>query len=164
MGRLVGVSSDMERTRELSRHWMPLGKRVVVIGGGLVGVELAEFLEERGREVTVLEAGRKLATEMAPPRRWRALAHLRDRGVALVPRATATEITESHVHYGVEDEDAEQKVAADSVIVATGTTGTSKLANEIGALGVPVYAIGDCSGVGYIEGAIMDGARVGRVI
>ena len=41
------------------------GKRVVIIGGGLVGAELAEFLMERDRKVTVLEEGDKLALEMA---------------------------------------------------------------------------------------------------
>lgn len=39
---------------------MPLGKRVSIIGAGLVGLELAEFLIERGREVTVLDPGNTL--------------------------------------------------------------------------------------------------------
>ena len=43
-GRLLGITSDVERVRMLSRRWMPLGSRVVVVGGGLVGTELAEFL------------------------------------------------------------------------------------------------------------------------
>jgi len=164
VGRLLGVSDDMARMRDLTRHWMPLGRRVVVLGGGLVGVELAAFLEERGREVTVLEEGRKFATEMAPPRRWKVLAHLRERGVALIARAVATEITGTLVRYCVGDEDSEQSVAADSVIVATGARGSSKLADEIGALGVPVHVIGDATGVGYIQGAVLDGATIGRQI
>ena len=35
--------------------WMPLGKRVVIIGGGIQGCELAEFLVKRGRKVTIVE-------------------------------------------------------------------------------------------------------------
>ena len=44
----------MER---LTRVWMPVGKRVVVIGGGLEGCQLAEFLTKRGRKVTIVESG-----------------------------------------------------------------------------------------------------------
>ena len=55
-------------------------------GGGLVGVELAEFLAERGREVTVLEESPVLAAEMALPRRWRILYTLREHGVQLLHR------------------------------------------------------------------------------
>ena len=32
---------------------MPLGDTIAIIGGELVGIELAEFLHERGRTVTV---------------------------------------------------------------------------------------------------------------
>ena len=39
----------------LSKIWMPLSKNITIIGGDLVGLELAEFLIERGRKVTVLE-------------------------------------------------------------------------------------------------------------
>ena len=36
--------------RMLTRLWMPLGKKVVIIGGSIQGCELAEFLVKRGRE------------------------------------------------------------------------------------------------------------------
>ena len=50
--RLGGYSPRF--IRWLSRRWMPLGKRIAVLGGGLVGCELAVFLAERGRQVTIL--------------------------------------------------------------------------------------------------------------
>ena len=40
-GRRAGILSDMGRVRAWSKRWMPVGKHVVVVGGGLVGVELA---------------------------------------------------------------------------------------------------------------------------
>jgi 2,4-dienoyl-CoA reductase-like NADH-dependent reductase (Old Yellow Enzyme family) len=48
-GRRLRMTDDMDKVRTMSRTWMPLGDRVVVIGGGLVGVELAEFLAEPRR-------------------------------------------------------------------------------------------------------------------
>ena len=40
--------------RSLTRLWMPLGKKVVIIGGGIQGCELAEFLVKRGTERLLL--------------------------------------------------------------------------------------------------------------
>ena len=42
--------------RRLTRIWMPLGKKVVIIGGGIQGCELAEFLIKRGRKVTIVDS------------------------------------------------------------------------------------------------------------
>ncbi len=103
VGGLLGVADHISRARALTRRWMPIGKRVAIIGGGLVGVELAEFLCERGREVCILEEGKTLAVEMALPRRWRALHGLREHGVALLTGVRVEEITDEGVVYTAED-------------------------------------------------------------
>ncbi|MEN8160528.1 MAG: FAD-dependent oxidoreductase, partial [Myxococcota bacterium] len=156
-GRVTGVTSDPGRLREASRAWMPVGKRLVVLGGGLVGVELAEFLVERGRDVTVLEAGDRLATEMAHPRRARVLEELRGHGARLEPKARVLEIGAETVRF--EQAGASEEVLADTVVVATGLVANPGPAAELGAAGLPVAEIGDATGVGYIEGAIHDGFR-----
>ena len=74
VARRLGLLRDLGRLRALSHHYMPIGRRVVIVGGGLVGIELAEFLAERGRRVSVLEEGRVMAAQMAHPRRWRGLS------------------------------------------------------------------------------------------
>jgi 2,4-dienoyl-CoA reductase (NADPH2) len=163
VGDLINLGHDVGRLRELSRHWMPIGERVVVVGGGLVGIELADFLSERGRRVTVLADGPTLAVEMALPRRWRALYELRERGVALVTGARVEAITETAVTYAPQNGEP-VTLPTDAVILATGVEPHEELANEIRALGIEVHAIGDCRGVGYLEGAIADGARVARAI
>ena len=178
VGGALGVTERPELVRELSRRWMPLGKRVVVVGGGLVGSELAEFLAERGRTVTVLEEGAHFATEMAPPRRWQVLHHLREHGVTLRSGVRVTSIDDAGVHVvssapGAEEtadtniadtHKEEQVVAADHVILAIGTTGDSSLTDALAATGREVHALGDCAGVGYIPGAMLSAARIARAI
>lgn len=44
----------------LSKLWMPMGKRVVIIGGLMHGCEIAEFLIKRGRKVSIVESGEQL--------------------------------------------------------------------------------------------------------
>ena len=51
----LGLTNNISWVRVLSHLWMPLQKDIVIVGGGLVGIEIAEFLVERRRRVTVLE-------------------------------------------------------------------------------------------------------------
>src|SRR5262249_17494322 len=53
-GAVTGATKSPALIREASKAWMPLGQRIVIIGGELVGLELAEFLVHRGRNVTVI--------------------------------------------------------------------------------------------------------------
>jgi 2,4-dienoyl-CoA reductase (NADPH2) len=163
VGGLLGVADHISRARALTRRWMPMGKRVAIIGGGLVGVELAEFLCERGREVCILEEGDTLAVEMALPRRWRVLHGLREHGVALLTAVRVEEITDEGVVYTAGD-GARSTALVDTVILAASPGENLGLAKALEGLGVEVHLLGDCHGVGYIEGAIMEAARIARTI
>lgn len=158
-GRRLGLLKDPERLARLTEHYMPIGNRVAIVGGGLVGIELAEFLVDRGRAVTVLEEGEVLATEMAHPRRWRVLHDLRQHGADLIAQASVTEIGDGVVHYAVgDDEDGTaSSVAVDSVVIATGLVADESVANRFRAGGIEPVVIGDCTGVGYLEGAMTEG-------
>ncbi|MBK7951359.1 MAG: FAD-dependent oxidoreductase [Deltaproteobacteria bacterium] len=159
-GRATGITGKPSLLREASKAWMPLGKEVVVIGGGLVGLELAEFLAERGRRVVVLEAGPKLGLELAHPRRWRVLHELRELGVELVTNAVVREIGEREVAYEIRSSPSEGRLAsahADNVILAVGLGANPAIAARLKEAGVPIREIGDVTGVGYLEGAIRDG-------
>jgi 2,4-dienoyl-CoA reductase-like NADH-dependent reductase (Old Yellow Enzyme family) len=165
-GRRLGLLDDPGRLARLTEHYMPIGKRVAVIGGGLVGIELAEFLVERDRSVTVLEEGDVLATEMAHPRRWRVLTDLRTDGAQLVTGATITRIDDGAVSYVVGDGDAGSaaSVEVDSVVIATGLVADGSVADMFTAAGFEPTVIGDCKGVGYLEGAIRDGFHAGVAV
>ena len=73
------------------------------------------------------------------------------------PGASAIAISEKQVSF-TDAKGAPQAVAADHVIAAKGAEGNLTLADTLKAHGFAVHAIGDATGVGYIEGA-MRGAR-----
>jgi hypothetical protein len=83
-GGMLKVTDSTAAIQNLSKLWMPLGKRVVIIGAGLVGLELAEFLLDRGREVTVLDPGTHPGTELAIVRRWRVYDAVKSHGKLLM--------------------------------------------------------------------------------
>ena len=158
-GNTLGLTKHVDKLQRLSHLGMPLGKRVTIVGGGLVGLELAEFLAERGREVTVIEAGRNLGIELSIVRRWRVLDHVRQLGVTLITQADVTAIDTHAVHYKVDEQP--RSCLADTIVMATGITTDNSLTNTLIAAGHTVKDIGDCNDVAYIEGAISAGYKAG---
>lgn len=157
-GSLSGATNSRDALQGLSKLWMPLGKTVVIIGGGLVGLELAEFLIERGRNVTVLEHGPSLGAELSIVRRWRVLDNLRDHHVPMLTHCAINSIDKNHVHYQDKDGVA-HSIAANSVVLAVGASPDHSLADNLNALGFSTQTIGDCDNLGYIEGALSSGTK-----
>jgi pyruvate/2-oxoglutarate dehydrogenase complex dihydrolipoamide dehydrogenase (E3) component len=149
--------------QKLSRVWMPLGKRVTIIGGGLVGLELAEFLIARGRQVCVLEEGSHLGRELAIVRRWRVLHELRSHEANLITGATVTSIENDRVLYRLANGESGSS-QSDSVVLATGAMPDTRLSDALAQAGLNVTSIGDCQSLGYIEGAIAAGHKAGREV
>lgn len=116
------VDAIMARTHEL-----PSGASVAVVGGGFVGLEVAENLSHRGFHVSLVEAAPQvmapLDTEMA------ALVHraLRDGGVDLYLGEALAEIRQSKIKLASGSE-----VPADMVILAIGVRPDSRLAAGAG--------------------------------
>jgi 2,4-dienoyl-CoA reductase-like NADH-dependent reductase (Old Yellow Enzyme family)/NADH dehydrogenase FAD-containing subunit len=144
-----------------ARAQLAVGTRVVIIGGGLVGLELAGLLSERARDVTVLHDGETLATDMAIPRRWRALYELRRRRIQLLTNARVDAITGDAVVYTRDGE--RQSVDADSVILSAMRENRG-LADALSGLGSEVHLMGDCRSLDHIEGALADATRIALAI
>lgn len=161
VGAMTGATANLDFVRAATKVWMPLGQNVVIVGGELVGVELAEFLHERGRTVTVIEPGPRLGKGLTLVRRMRLLAELKEHGVALMGGAREIAIGDDAVKF-VDSAGTEHSVAADQVIVAMGAIGDTALAERLRGAGFNVETVGDCNGVGYIEGAIRGGANACR--
>jgi len=162
VGRALGFLGSMDRVRRWSSRWMPVGRSVVVVGGGLVGVELAEYLAERGRRVVVIDEGEKFGLEMAHPRRARALGEARRHGVEFVGGATLTSVGAKDVTVAIGDET--RVIPADTVVVASGVHPDSTIADTLRADGFEVEVVGDAGGVGYIQGAVRSGYVAARSI
>jgi 2,4-dienoyl-CoA reductase-like NADH-dependent reductase (Old Yellow Enzyme family)/NADPH-dependent 2,4-dienoyl-CoA reductase/sulfur reductase-like enzyme len=159
VGSATGVTANLDLVRKATHTWMPLGKNIVIIGGELVGIELAEFLCERGRDVTVVDDAPRFGAGLTLVRRLRILAEIRDHGVGLCPGSKDIQIEPGHVRFTDVAGD-EHSVIADQVIVAKGATGDSTQAEAFRRAGLRVHEIGDGTGVGYIEGAMRDAMNV----
>lgn len=157
-GAATGLTGNLEFIRKATHAWMPLGKSVAIIGGELVGLELAEFLSERGRTVHIVDESPRFGAGLMLVRRMRILAELREHGVGLHAEAKDIRIEKGRV--GFTDKDgAARSVDAEHVIVAKGASGDSRQADAFRTAGLRVHEVGDGTGVGYIEGAIRGAQR-----
>ncbi|MQY18063.1 NAD(P)/FAD-dependent oxidoreductase [Nocardia macrotermitis] len=158
LGKLSGITGSPAAIRTVTRKFLPMGRNVVVIGGSLVGLELSEFLAERGRNVTLLEEGQQLGVPMAMPRRWTAVRHAGEHGVRIHRHATVQRITKQHVEFRVTDET--MTAPADMVVVASGVSARAPLTDALAGVVPEVHVVGDAAEVDYIQGAMHSAWKV----
>ena len=151
--------------RVATRAWMALGRRVAIIGGDLVAIELAEFLASRGHLVSILEAGQDIAPEVGNKRKTEHMDRLDRLGVTVHVRAGVEHITTDAVVFTPAGGTA-RELAADSVLIAGTVEPDTDLFDTLVATmpDAEVHAAGDCSGLGLIRKATEDGARVACAI
>jgi 2,4-dienoyl-CoA reductase-like NADH-dependent reductase (Old Yellow Enzyme family)/NADPH-dependent 2,4-dienoyl-CoA reductase/sulfur reductase-like enzyme len=157
------LTAPLPLLRLFSHWWMPLGKNVVILGGGLVACELAWFLVQRGRKVIVLESGGQIAAEMALPLKWLLLDRLAKAGVEILTNVEIKGIEERTVTFE-KGEGTMRTIRADSVVDARGIKPDAALAEALKGKAREVYAIGDCSKVSLIKDSIAEANRVASAL
>lgn len=158
IGAATGTTANLALVRKATHAWMPLGQNIVVVGGELVGIELAEFLQERGRQVTVIEEAAQLGKGLTLVRRMRILTELAEHGTGLYGGVSDIAIETQAVTF-TDAAGVARSMPADHVIVAKGAAGDLALAEQLEAAGLACSVIGDALGVSYIEGAMRGAAK-----
>jgi len=149
--------------RWLTRFWMPLGKRVVIIGGTIHGCQLAEFLVKRGRKVTIVDTAEELGEGLAPERRNRLFLWFRKKGVTLMTGVKFEEITDKGLTI-ITREGKKQTIEADSIVPAMPLTPDTELLKSPEGKAPEIYLIGDCKEPGLIPDATAGGWQVANKI
>ncbi len=101
---------------------------VVVIGGGYIGLEMAEAFVRHGSHVTLLEGAEHLMGTLDPDMADRLLDPIRGLGITVRLGVRATAFEPGRVHLGDGTE-----VGSDLVILGIGVTPNAELAAEAGA-------------------------------
>jgi pyruvate/2-oxoglutarate dehydrogenase complex dihydrolipoamide dehydrogenase (E3) component len=142
---------------------MSLGKRVVIIGGGIQGCQLAEFLVKRGRKVTIVDTSEELGEGLAPERKTRLFVWFRKKGVTLISGVKLEEITDKGLTI-TNKEGKGQTIEADSIVPAMPLAPNTELLKSLEGKVPEIYPIGDCKEPGIIPDAIAGGWQVANKI
>ena len=134
-----------------------VGERVVIIGGGLVGCELAIHLAERGRIPTVLEMEKHIARDANLGPRMMLLRTLASHETITVREETrCARITESGVEV-IRPDGTTEVIPADTVILSTGRRPNAEERDAFRGTAFDVIPVGDCKKVGLIRDAVHTG-------
>ncbi len=136
---------------------MPEGRHGVVIGGGQVGFETAEYLLERGKKITVVEMMDSVLGKMGSVGKKMLLESVMSKGLNVWIKSALKEICPDGVI--VERLGRREKLPCDFVVMAVGYRPSPV---EPGDVKVPCYQIGDCGSVANIFEAVAQGFALAR--
>jgi NADPH-dependent 2,4-dienoyl-CoA reductase/sulfur reductase-like enzyme len=145
---------------QILRGEVQAGPRVLVIGGGMIRVEVAEFLAASGREVTVVKRGPEIARDMEPIARALLLKRLQGLPVTILTGVTVERISSEEIL--LDKGGAKVRLApVDSVVVATGMRPVDNLSQTLRDRGIEVHVIGDAQRPRRLFEAVHEGYAAG---
>jgi pyruvate/2-oxoglutarate dehydrogenase complex dihydrolipoamide dehydrogenase (E3) component len=128
------------------------GNNVVVIGGGSVGVETAEFLSEQNKEVTVLEMADDILIDMAPILKAPLLARVSLSNINIL---TGQKVLEIKDHAVITDKQTLENV--DTVVLSVGYKSNNELIAQLQQANIDYKVIGDAVKPRRIYQAVKEG-------
>ena len=140
-----------------------VGQRVVVIGGGLVGSETADFLIERGKEVTIVELLPEIAGDMPIFRKMQLLFRLQAKGVKIITEATCEDFSIGSMLVCTKEKQRET-IHMDTVVIAIGSHPNNDLYQAIKDKVTHAVLIGDAAQVRTMLEAVSEGFDAGLAI
>ena len=150
---------------EAFAHPEKVGQKVIVIGGGLVGCEMALDYAQDGKEVTVVEALPKILSAGIPspiPNGQMIPDLFEHHHVTVLENHRLSAVEDGRVI--LESDGQKKALDADSVVIAVGFRPVPSMAQELQGCGAVVYEIGDGQKVSTILHAVWDGYEVGNNI
>ena len=177
---------------DVLRNCVPIGRKVVIIGGGAVGVEVALFLAEKGtlsgetlkflmvnkaetmddlynlavngtKEVVLIEMVDRIGEGLGKTTRWTLLQDMKRTNVQAMTATKALEITPRGVNVETADGRA-LEIPADTVVLGVGSRSHNPLSEPLARLEIPCTAVGDADQVATAFEAMHSGFKAGMEI
>ena len=144
--RIPGLSEcGFMTAQELLDGKRSAGRKALVVGGGMVGCEAAEFLAERGHEVSVIEMKDVIAADVTPESRRYMFEAFREHNVGLYPGAKVGQFYTDGVDYTLADGTPDSLRGFDSIVLAMGSRANAALKETAEAVCTQVLVIGEAA-------------------
>ena len=171
--RIPGIDGErVVKANDLlsGRVVLPAGKKVLVVGAGLVGCETAEFLCGYREQITIVDMVSEMASLLNKVPRRKMLERFDEAGVRFVPNAKVLEFLKDGARVQHVARDAEGTVrdegeplellGFDYVVVAMGARAYNPLEEDVRGFCDEIHVIGDASRAGDAKKAIYEATRV----
>lgn len=147
-------------SREILRGKAVPGTTALVLGGGLVGAETADFLGEHGYRVTIVEMQQKIAAQEHFAVRQLLLKRLKSHGTRIITSATVKHVYQNGLDYEKSGELVHLN-GFDVIVSAFGTRSYNPLEEELKDFKGKVFVLGDAKKASNALDAIYDGTVLG---
>ena len=147
-------------TEFLKDEFLPENKKILIIGGGLIGVEVAAKLVLKNNKVIIVEMLPDIANGMEMIERVLTLKVLKSKHVDIYTSAVVQKIDGNVVYVKTKNQTIKLSGITD-IVIATGMQSNNALADSLKKK-IPVLCIGDAKKVGKAQTAIMDGFVAGQ--
>lgn len=136
--------------------------QVVVIGGGLVGLETAEFLRDKGATVTIVEQLSEVGGDLGDIRKTAVMGNLMISGITTVTDSVCTGFKEGAVL--IEKGKHAAELPCDYAVVAIGARNrdSSELEAACRKLNIPWFVMGDAAKARRALNATAEAAQIAR--
>jgi 2,4-dienoyl-CoA reductase (NADPH2) len=158
--RPIEGSELMVDASEVAHGRVPTGREIVVIGGGKIGLVVAEALAHKGAKVTIVEREKRIASDVMPSFKWRHSAWVDELGIEVVTQARVVKVTPDSVHI-VAERGGARMIPADTVIAAAPRRPNQELFHEFEWMVDEVHGCGDALVPRGLDAAISEGFRLG---
>lgn len=154
-------SSKILTARQVLMSGMKLKGSIAVIGGGRVGIEVAEYLKENENTITIIEMLDTIGGDLGESIRFPTLMRLREMGVIIMKNTRVDGVEGKKII--LNSAGMMETLQADHIVLATGAKPASALCTLIDDK-MEVFCIGDCKKPRNILDAITEGNDTGRCI
>ncbi len=135
------------------------GAKVLIVGGGLVGCETADFLSELGHEVTIVEQLSQLAKDVQKSVQYFLFDRISKKNVQVELNCEVVEFLEDGAVVA-KDGETKRLTDFDNVVLAMGAKPVNYLKDHLNGKVPEVYTIGDALEPRKAIDAIEEGARL----
>ena len=154
---IPGADSDMTTdVRSVYENRSIDGQKIVIIGGGDIGCETADWLAGPKRQVTVVEILPDVLHRMKKIPRQRLLARLSQKNVTILTQTRITAIEKNRVFLETKDGRA-FGLEADRVIFAIDAESENRMVDDLKGKVKQVMAVGDADSPGNLGAALRSG-------
>ena len=167
LNNLTGFKQWMSADDILTGAAFP-GRKIVVIGGGSVGCETADYLAPvvhdlypRNREIIVLEMAKGIMMNESGPGRSLLVQRMMRKGIEMICEAQVTKVETDKIYY-VKDGVEHCISDADTLVFAVGYKSDPGVEEMLKKANVSYHLIGDAHKVGNIKDAISYGYEIAR--
>lgn len=161
---IQGIEKTISSWKLLEWQASVTADRVIVLGGGETGSEVADMLAQQGHQVTIMDMLPELTMKRERVSRGEFLRNLKREGVKSVLNAVATKIDDDGIHFVEKHTGHNGFVPGDQIVLALGQHPVTDLQDTLDEMEIPYQVIGDAFQVRNIAAANRMGFDAGQHI